>query len=303
MVDEGWAVPRVIGANSGPIVDADRFDAVGTGIRADGAVVSWGRPPTEQFSDLPADSTNAGDPVTIDAIPAATRVFLGGRRTYLYTRSGALWYWGLSEAGDYRFRAPVASDFLPPRTVEHTPGLSSFCGNFDSTCAVRPDGHVVCWGMNSQQFISPSAEGGPRPETEIAGLRDVVGMGCSRYTACALRRNGTVACWGSWAPGSGASSPFYGIRGVTEVPGISGAIQIAVGDAHLCVLSAEHRVRCIGDDQYGQSRVDLGDVASVGAGESHSCALLRSGEVWCWGRILEVGASNGGSAPRRVAIP
>jgi alpha-tubulin suppressor-like RCC1 family protein len=87
---------------------------------------------------------------------------------------------------------------------------------------------------------------------------------------------------------------------------INGVKRIVAGDAHTCVLTGTNRVRCWGDNQFGQlgysSTIDVGDVptrlpATVGdvllpvadpvaqlvAGNNHTCALLASGVVYCWG--------------------
>ncbi len=88
---------------------------------------------------------------------------------------------------------------------------------------------------------------------------------------------------------------------------INGIKRIVSGDAHTCVLTGQNRVRCWGDNQYGQlgygNTLDVGDAATrlpylIGdvplpeldpvqqlvAGANHTCALLQSGLLYCWGR-------------------
>ena len=69
--------------------------------------------------------------------------------------------------------------------------------------------------------------------------------------------------------------------------------QLLVGrNFHLpfaCVHLNGGSVRCWGDNRYGQSTPpdDLGPVAQLGVGDSHSCALNISGQVRCWGQVRD----------------
>lgn len=87
---------------------------------------------------------------------------------------------------------------------------------------------------------------------------------------------------------------------------VNGLKQIVAGDAHTCVLTGQGRVRCWGDNQHGQlgygNATDVGDAPTrlphtagdvplpvidpaiqLVAGNNHTCALLQSGLIYCWG--------------------
>lgn len=87
---------------------------------------------------------------------------------------------------------------------------------------------------------------------------------------------------------------------------VNGLRRMVAGRAHTCVLTGERKVRCWGDNAYGQlgygNTQDIGDaptrlpytagdvalgpepVVQLAAGSDHTCALLESGVVSCWGR-------------------
>ena len=82
---------------------------------------------------------------------------------------------------------------------------------------------------------------------------------------------------------------------------LTGVVDIAVGDTHGCAISAAG-LQCWGSDRNGESG-DLAfaracpessdckvgptaialDATEVTVGERHSCALVRGGDVACWG--------------------
>lgn len=70
-----------------------------------------------------------------------------------------------------------------------------------------------------------------------------------------------------------------------------------VGVGHACVVRDDQTVRCFGANEYGQTGdpleprtvsqptvvEGLGSPVGVATGDSHSCAVLADGSVWCWG--------------------
>jgi len=76
-------------------------------------------------------------------------------------------------------------------------------------------------------------------------------------------------------------------------------IKISAGFAHTCVLRASGKVLCWGESgnyqtgaatnvlQLSPVLVSIGGTSytavDVSAGDSHTCAVLNTGEVWCWG--------------------
>lgn len=91
-------------------------------------------------------------------------------------------------------------------------------------------------------------------------------------------------------------------------------LQIAAGDAHTCALFGDGAVRCWGSNASGQlglgpggpallrdaklaADVELGAPAvAIAAGAAHTCALLKSDVVRCWGRGAHGQLGNGSAA-------
>ena len=128
------------------------------------------------------------------------------------------------------------------------------------------------------------------------------------YHTCALAYTGKVYCWGQNNQGQLGQGNVI-VIGDTELPNtipavdLGGtAVQLSLGENHSCALLDTGDVRCWGDSAFGQTGLgsvsDLGDnekpsiapVINLGgkavqivAGRNHTCALLDTKKVRCWG--------------------
>ena len=121
---------------------------------------------------------------------------------------------------------------------------------------------------------------------------------------------GQVYCWGSNEHGQlGHGGIVPNALGDDEHPAAVGvvdlggkAVQLAAGAMHTCALLDSGDMRCwgradsgqlghgntetIGDDENPVSTPVVpvgGRVRQITAGEAHTCALLDSGDIRCWG--------------------
>jgi hypothetical protein len=139
---------------------------------------------------------------------------------------------------------------------------------------------------------------------------------------CALTEAGGVMCWGfnahnelgdgtrvdRWRP-VGVSGVGGGIRAIAtgarhgcaltgDVHGLNGSVTaLALGGRQSCALLAAGEVKCWGGNIFGQlgdgttrrrlTPVDVtgltAGVTAIAAGDAHTCALMRTGGMKCWG--------------------
>lgn len=145
-------------------------------------------------------------------------------------------------------------------------------------------------------------------DVDVGGVVTQISAGESH--TCALLDTGGVRCWGNGFGGRlGLGNTDH--VGDDELPSsvaeidIGGtAIQISAGGEHTCALLDDHAVRCWGVGVYGAlgygntqtigdneapasaGNVDVGGpVAKLATGHRHTCALLESGGVRCWGSL------------------
>ena len=120
--------------------------------------------------------------------------------------------------------------------------------------------------------------------------------------ACVVFELVAVKCWGYNGLGQLGDGTTTNRSTPTEVTGItSGVTAISADGPHTCALLDTGAMKCWGYNGSGQ----LGDgtttqrntptqvsgltsgVTAISAGREHSCALLTTGAVKCWGRNQE----------------
>jgi alpha-tubulin suppressor-like RCC1 family protein len=124
---------------------------------------------------------------------------------------------------------------------------------------------------------------------------------------CAMDGNGAVKCWGRndfGQLGNGSVTPFFtGLSNPVSLTGFSsgGAAAVVAGGFHTCAIKSEGTALCWGADNYGQTGDGLianpvanltptavaglsAGVAGLGLGQDHTCAVLMSGQLDCWGQ-------------------
>ncbi|MFN8507435.1 MAG: hypothetical protein U0547_07700 [Dehalococcoidia bacterium] len=178
------------------------------------------------------------------------------------------------------------------------PGLS---GGGEHTCGVDTAATAMCWGWNGADGrLGDGTYTNRVVPTNVQGL----GMGATAITAgnahsCALTTSGGVKCWG-WNLDSqlGDGTTSANSPAPVQVIGLAGGvISVEAGGHHTCALLASGGVTCWGlgglgalgqgADTDSNVPVNVTGIASgaaqISAGSDHSCAVLATGSMRCWG--------------------
>jgi len=188
------------------------------------------------------------------------------------------------------------------------------------TCALLEGGNVRCWGISDygQLGYGNAFNVGDGLGVSIIDAGNVniggtvIQIAAGGFHSCALLEEGNVRCWGR---------NDYGQLGYGNVDSIGNGIGLSIiaagdvnvggaviklesGESHTCALLEGGNMRCWGRGEYGQ--LGYGNVNNVGngvglsingtgnvntggvvtqitAGNLHTCALLETGTVRCWG--------------------
>ena len=250
----------------------------------------------------------------------ATRLAAGGEHTCALMDTGGLRCWGSSNFGQlgYGNRAAIGDDEHPSKAGDIPLGdaVIQVATGRRHTCALMAGGAVRCWGLGedgrlgygNQETVGDDEPVSAAGELDIGG--NVIQLVAGGSHTCALLDEGTVRCWGNGDQGRLGYGNTLSI-GDDEPPSAAGdlniggtVVELAAGDSHTCARLDTGAVRCwgqvssgrlgqgsnesVGDDETPAEvgPVEIGGMSKViqlATGHSHTCALLDTGAVRCWG--------------------
>jgi len=268
-----------------------------------GGVWCWGLNDQGQLGD--GSAIDRSTPSQVNGLSEVVELAVGQDHSCAVKGDGTLWCWGsgsngqLGNGGEEDSLVPVQADMVD---VAH-----AALGD-DFTCAVDRDGAVLCWGENEH---GQAGAGFPENATEPVPIQlpaAALSLAVGKNHACARLESKQVACWGGDDVGQ-LGDGMLADRGTSEViAGLDGVEQLVSGRDHACAITGDGALRCWGSTERGQLatlednaddgctsglgvplscvpiEIDLGaDVIASAAGLEHTCAVIESGEVRCFG--------------------
>jgi len=262
----------------------------------------------------------------------------GGDTTCSILADETLVCWGSNAMGQLGIGSTSSSSV--PVTVSLPVGAVpvSVAVGGEHVCVVMADGDVLCWGANDRGqlgagficiygSISNGCNGNFGIENPVQanlpnGLNATAITAGDRHT-CALLENGRIYCWGANDDGQlGIGSTTDQSSSLMVLQGFERAIRVEAGSEHTCAILTNDSLKCWGGNTFGQ----LGDgdtqssstpsavsmpigrsILDIATGGYHTCALLDSGAVHCWGRNsygqLGDGTTIGTITPTAISLP
>jgi hypothetical protein len=147
------------------------------------------------------------------------------------------------------------------------PAAIKIAASGDRSCAILATGEMKCWGYSGDGGLGdPNASNTATP-VQAKGMTNVTAMGVGDFHTCAVQ-GGQVYCWGSSDDGE---------------LGLGGALKQKVTSPTLVS--------------------GITNATSVVAAYSHTCALLATGTVKCWGRKANLGSVVANDATTPIDVP
>jgi len=224
----------------------------------------------------------------------------GGYHTCALQSTGAMKCWGFNGSGQLGDSSTTQS-LIPTQVTGLTSGVTAITGGSGHTCALLSTGAVKCWGFNAYGGIGDNTNTNRSTPTQVTGLTSgVTAITAGFQFSCALLSTGAAKCWGAngYRLGDNTTTDRWT---PTQVDGLtSGVTAITAGNYHACALLSTGAAKCWGDNRLfalgdntttnrsTPTQVDglTSGVTAITAGGMHTCALLSSGAVKCWGYNL-----------------
>ena len=280
-------------------------------------VKCWGLNADGQLGD--GTTTNRMTPVRVTGLTSGiAAVAAGARHTCALSAGGAVKCWGSGGSGKLG-DGSLADHSAPVGVIGLSSGVRALAAGEEHSCAVTAGGGVKCWGYNGVGQLGDGTRLNRLEPVDVVGLASgVVKLAAGYGHTCALTDSGGMKCWGSGGHGQLGDGTDASHGTPVDVTGLtSRVVAVATGGWHTCAVTAGGGARCWGWNSYG----NLGDgtrtdrwtpadvsglssgVAELAAGQYHTCALLKSGGVKCWGNNAdgELGAGDP-EAQRRTPV-
>lgn len=213
----------------------------------------------------------------------------------------------------------LACSTLSTKTILSTPApnpdapVSAISTGGMHSCALLKNGDIMCWGSNEHGQLGDGTLSKHNTANLVPGLSNAIAVSAGGNHTCALLNEGSVKCWGqntSWQLGDGTNTSRLT---PTDVNLNGKAIAISAGDEHTCALMSNKEVKCWGKNLYGRLGIDsfarigkmpktvknLEDVVMISADGEHTCALINTGAVKCWGH----GSATGDGLDKNAKTP
>jgi alpha-tubulin suppressor-like RCC1 family protein len=297
------------------VVSLSMGNSIACAVVSTGEVRCWGANEQGQVG-TGAAGPDIGAPADVVDLDDALTVDCGTATCCARTTAGSVQCWGWNDVGVLGANDLALPNRPTPGPVMQEPrgggdaielsDVSQFALGAVHGCAIQ-GGEVLCWGWNSagQAGIDP-----PPDRSAVArlnGITGVVSLSLGRVVgtahSCAITGEGGAACWGFNDRGQLGDGTQAGRSAAAPVVGIIDVTAVAPGGAHACAIGREADdpkatpgVFCWGDNFFFQAvpggpnpqltpirLAGVDGAIAIAAGQSHSCAVLDSGAIRCWG--------------------
>lgn len=265
----------------------------------DGArLACWGLNEFGQVGDgTTAIKTEAVDVTVLTRDITAAAVGLDFTCVLLTT--GGVQCWGSNDKGELGNGTNLDSP-VPVDVSGLSSGVVAISSGSEHTCALLDSGGLKCWGRNYCGQIGDGTHEHRNVPTDVFGLSSgVAGIFANKFHTCALMESGSAKCWGQNTHGELGDGTYEERMTPVDVALSLVFSTLSTGRGeHTCGLTVEGGAKCWGNNEFGQ----LGDgtlatkliptdvenlasgVARIATGDNHTCALLDTAELLCWGR-------------------
>jgi alpha-tubulin suppressor-like RCC1 family protein len=233
-------------------------------LESNGTLWCWGANSSGQVGN--GTTTNALSPVQILSGNNVVSAAAGEYHTCAIVKNGSLECWGDNTYGELGIgnttnaTSPIGIVSLQSGTVQVA--LSAYF-----SCAVRGDGALFCWGVNTSGQLGIGNFTGQNSPAQVTAVGSVQQVVVAAAATCARTTGGGVSCWGEDIVGevgdgsgntNGITSPFF-------LGGLPPSASIVGGGGNNCSIGTDASILCWGWNGFNTNSGELGNGTLVTA--------------------------------------
>jgi alpha-tubulin suppressor-like RCC1 family protein len=282
---------------------------------SNGRVYCWGADNSGQLGDN-ATLANQSSPAQVGLYTDFTKISAGGDSTCGLRSGGTIVCWGNDLEGTLGDNAGFVNQATPV-TVSGLTTMTDVSVGRAHACGRKSDNTFRCWGSNVTygQLGNGTTTTSGVPVTPAPGTATASAAGGD--VSCSFISGGSIKCWGADDMGQlGDNAALASKTTPTAIAGLANVTSIKMGLKHGCALTNTNSILCWGNDASGQlgdnaassnqptpvAVTGLASVSAIGVGENHSCGILSSGLVYCWGQGTAGQLGDGGSTNQPTPV-
>jgi alpha-tubulin suppressor-like RCC1 family protein len=280
-------------------------NAFSCAIVSGGDVACWGDNTSGALGNgLSGPANSSSTPVAVTGITTATAITAGVYDACALLAGGTIDCWGWNAYGELGTTTGLGGLSATPVAVTGITSATAVAARQNHVCARLADSTVDCWGSDHYGELGDGTSGpGDYSATPlgVSGITTATGVAAEGNASCALLASGAIDCWGNDTGGQLGNGMTSDSLTPVAVSGISTATAIAGGVSALwgttCAIKTGGGIDCWGYNGYGELGNGSTDAYSdtpvapsgitgattVSTDFEHTCAVLTSGGVDCWG--------------------
>ncbi len=181
-----------------------------------------------------------------------TRVAAGQGHVCGIRAPGTLWCWGRNTDGQLAQGDSAPVQLRAPTRVGTSSDWIDVDVGQDTTCGLRADGSMWCWGANNfgQAGAPPSSH--LATPLRVGADADWIEVRTDTFATCARKSSGSLWCFGRNVEGQLGLGDTVDRSTPTRVDVATDWVQIDVGRFHACGRKTSGAILCTGENRDGQ---------------------------------------------------
>jgi alpha-tubulin suppressor-like RCC1 family protein len=224
-------------------------------ITNDGALYCWGRNNEGQLGQGEWPPVSGARPLRVGMNNDWTKVSPGQGHACGIRAPGSLWCWGRNSDGELGQGDGASAQIRAPVRVGTASDWIDVDSGQNSTCGIRADGSLWCWGVDVGAPETAPAVTSPR---RVGTDADWSSVSVDTFNVCARKQNNALYCMGRNVEGALGVGDNVDRASPTRVGVTADFAAVSAGRFHTCAQKTSGVVACAGANDRGQ--LGVGDL-------------------------------------------